>query len=59
MKVLVTAAATAIVLIGGAVTASAYSELDKAIGAGSFMHPTGPAGGVWGVSENGHQKGQQ
>jgi hypothetical protein len=59
MKTLITAIATAFVLIGGAATASAYSELDKALGAGAFMHPTGPAGGVWGAYETGHQNDQQ
>ena len=59
MKILMTAIATAFALIGGAATASAYSELDKALGAGGFMHPTGPAGGAWGVYEDAHQNGQQ
>ncbi len=51
MKTLITIAATAFVLAAGTLTASAGYELDKAVGAGSFIHPTGPQNGVWDAGE--------
>ena len=55
MKILMTAAAAAFALAIGALNASAGTDLDRAVGAGSFIHPTGPAHGVWGTKESAHQ----
>jgi len=47
MRTLMIAATLALTLSTGALTASAGNETEKAVGAGSFIHPTGPANGVW------------
>ncbi len=47
MRTLMIAATVALSLAAGAHTASAGDELDKAVGAGAYIHPTGPANGVW------------
>lgn len=47
MRILMIAATAALALAAGAHTASAGNETDKAVGAGSYIHPTGPANGVW------------
>ena len=59
MKILMTAIATAFVVVGGALAAAAGTELDKALGAGSFVHPTGSADGVSVAYEDAHQTGKR
>lgn len=46
MKSLIATAAIAAVLSLSALGTQAH-ETDRAVGAGSFVHPTGPANGVW------------
>ena len=52
MRTLMIAATVALGLSGGALSASAGPELDKAVGAGSYLHPTGPVNGVWHQDKN-------
>lgn len=47
MKTLIVTSAIAAILALGAVGARAQSDTDRAIGAGGYIHPTGPAQGVW------------
>jgi hypothetical protein len=47
MQTLMIAAIAALALATGALNASAGTELDRAMGAGAFMHPTGPVNGTW------------
>jgi hypothetical protein len=47
MRTLMIAVTVGLSLAAGAHTASAGNESDKAVGAGSYIHPTGPANGVW------------
>ena len=47
MKVLIGAAALATALSVTALSAQAQNETDRAIGAGSYIHPNGPPQGVW------------
>ena len=47
MKVLIGAAALATALSVTALSAQAQSETDRALGAGSYVHPNGPSKGVW------------
>lgn len=47
MRTLMFAVTAALALAAVAHTASAGDELDKAVGAGTYLHPTGPANGVW------------
>lgn len=47
MKVLIGAAALATALSVTALSAQAQGETDRALGAGSYVHPNGPAKGVW------------
>lgn len=47
MKVLVGAAALATALAVTAISAHAQGETDRALGAGSYIHPTGSAKGAW------------
>jgi hypothetical protein len=47
MNSFIVALAAAIVLGTSAQIASAGNETDKALGAGSYLHPNGPANGVW------------
>lgn len=44
MKVVLMAAT---IVIAGTVNAFAGSETDRALGAGSYVHPTGPVKGIW------------
>lgn len=46
MKSLIATTAIAAVLSLSALGAQAH-ETDRAVGAGSYIHPTGPANGVW------------
>jgi hypothetical protein len=52
MRTLMIAATAALALAAGAHTASAGDELDKAVGAGTYLHPTGPVTGVWHPGKN-------
>jgi hypothetical protein len=52
MQTLMLAAIAALALATGALNASAETELDRAIGAGAFIHPTGPVNGT-GQSDSG------
>ncbi|MGD9671667.1 MAG: hypothetical protein AB7U75_21915 [Hyphomicrobiaceae bacterium] len=47
MHALMIAVTAALTLAAGAHTASAGDELDKALGSGAYIHPTGPVNGVW------------
>lgn len=47
MKTLIATSAIAAILSLGAVGAQAQGDTDRAIGAGGYVHPTGPAQGVW------------
>ena len=47
MKVLVGAAALATALAVTALSAHAHGETDRALSAGSYIHPTGSANGAW------------
>jgi hypothetical protein len=47
MQTFIITAVAGLALLAGTLSASAGVELDKALGAGSFMNPTGPAHGVW------------
>lgn len=47
MKVLIGAAALATALSVTALGAQAQGETDRALGAGSYVHPNGPSNGVW------------
>jgi hypothetical protein len=47
MKALIIAAVAASALSAGAVGAQAQNETDKAMGAGSYIHPNGPSQEVW------------
>lgn len=51
MKTLVLAATLASALAAGAVTAQAQNETDRAMGAGSYIHPNGAASGAWSTAE--------
>lgn len=46
MKSLIATTAIAAVLSLSPLSAQAH-ETDRAVGAGSYIHPTGPANGVW------------
>lgn len=50
MKTFLLAAAAALVVASGASAASAASESDRSLGAGSYIHPTGPVNGIWETS---------
>ena len=52
MKTLIIIAVSAFVLSAGPQSASANREVNKLIGAGEFMHPTGPA---WDVDKKDHR----
>jgi hypothetical protein len=52
MRTLMIAATAALALAAGVPTASAGDELDTNVGAGAYLHPTGPVNGV------GHQGGK-
>ena len=47
MKVLVGATALAAALAVTTLSAHAQGETDRALGAGSYVHPTGSAKGAW------------
>ncbi len=47
MQTLAIAVIAALALVTGALNASAGTELDRAMGAGAFIHPTGPVNGTW------------
>ncbi len=47
MKVLIGAAALADALSVTAPSAQAQDETDRALGAGSYVHPNGPSKGIW------------
>ncbi len=47
MKTIITLAASAAVLASGTAPSIALTETDKALGAGSYMHVTGPENGIW------------
>ena len=46
MKIIMMSAAAFLALAAATLDASAGTELDKAMGSGSFIHPLGPAGGA-------------
>lgn len=52
MRTFMIAATLILALSGAAQTASAGDELDKAVGAGAYLHPTGPVSGVWHPGKN-------
>lgn len=52
MRTLMIAATAVLALAAGVHTASAGDELDKNVGAGAYLHPTGPVSGTW------HQSGK-
>ncbi len=47
MKAMIIAAVAAAALSAGTIGAQAENETDRAMGAGSYIHPNGPAKGVW------------
>ncbi len=47
MKTLIATSAIAAILSLSAVGAQAQGDTDRAIGAGGYVHPTGPTNGVW------------
>lgn len=47
MKTLIAATSIAAMLSLSAVGAQAQGDTDRAIGAGGYVHPTGPAKGLW------------
>lgn len=51
MKTLILAAAVASALAASAISAQAQNETDKAMGAGSYIHPNGGPNGAWGSPE--------
>jgi hypothetical protein len=55
MQTLTIAAIAALALAAGALNASAGTELDRAMGAGAFIHPTGPVNGAWHSDNNAYQ----
>jgi hypothetical protein len=57
MKLLIIAIVATSAFATGTLNAFAGTELDRAMGAGSFLHPTGPANGVWHSDHSsGHDK---
>jgi hypothetical protein len=55
MQTLTIAAIAALALATGALNASAGTELDRAMGAGAFIHPTGPVNGTWHSDNSAYQ----
>lgn len=53
MKALIIAAVATAALSAGAFSAQAQNETDRAMGAGSYIHPNGPSNGVWVQSASG------
>jgi len=47
MKTIIALAVSSFLLTSGATPSVALTETDKALGAGSYMHVTGPENGVW------------
>jgi len=50
MKALIIAAAATAALSAGVVSAQAQDDTDRAMGAGSYIHPNGPSNGAWGAT---------
>lgn len=53
MKALFATATIAALLSLSAVGAQAQTETDRAIGAGTYVHPNGPSKGVWTTTPQG------
>jgi hypothetical protein len=51
MKTVILATLVISALAAGAVSAQAQNETDRAMGAGSYIHPNGAASGAWSTQE--------
>lgn len=52
MKTLIIAAIATAALSAGTMSAQAQDDTDRAMGAGSYIHPNGAANGSWGTSSS-------